>query len=102
MIGGGIYHVRNLEQLFAEISRCLAPGGFIVMYEYIGPAQCQPTARQVEAINTCIRLLPKKDWGRDLAQRRLSVASPEEASAILERSNGQLTLAGTGLTMPST
>ena len=84
VIAGGIHHIKNLEHLFEEIKRWLAPGGFFLMYEYIGPSQCQPTARQLEAINACIRLLPKKYRVRISAQRRLGVTTPEEALALLE------------------
>lgn len=83
VIGGGIHHISNLEGLFSEVSRCLAPNGVFLMYEYIGPAQCQPTERQVEAINACIHLLPKKYRVRISAQRELA-KSPEEVLALLE------------------
>jgi SAM-dependent methyltransferase len=84
VIAGGIHHISNLENLFSEVSRSLAPRGFLLMYEYIGPSQCQPTARQVEAINACIRLLPKKYRVRISAQRKLGVSTPEEALAAIE------------------
>jgi SAM-dependent methyltransferase len=84
VIAGGIHHITNLEHLFQEVSRSLTPGGLVLMYEYIGPSQCQPTARQVEAINACIRLLPKKYRLRISAQRKLGVTTPEEALSLLE------------------
>jgi SAM-dependent methyltransferase len=84
VIAGGIHHITNLERLFEEISRSLTPSGFLLMYEYIGPSQCQPTARQVEAINACIQLLPRRYRVRISAQRKLGVTTPEEALALLE------------------
>jgi SAM-dependent methyltransferase len=84
VIAGGIHHISNLENLFSEVSRSLAPRGFLLMYEYIGPSQCQPTARQVEAINACIRLLPKKYRVRISALQKLGVSTPEEALAAIE------------------
>jgi SAM-dependent methyltransferase len=85
VIAGGVHHISNLENLFSEVSRNLAPGGFMLMYEYIGPSQCQPTARQVEAINACIRLLPRKYRVRISAQQKLGVSTPEDALAAIER-----------------
>lgn len=87
VIAGGVHHISNLERLLEEITRSLTPGGFLLMYEYIGPSQCQPTARQVEAINACIRLLPKKYRVRISAQRKLGVTTPEEALALVEASD---------------
>lgn len=84
VIGSGIHHIFNLKGLFAEISRCLSPGGTFLMDEYIGPAQCQPTARQVEAINACIHLLPERYRVRVTAQRELGATSPDEALQILK------------------
>jgi SAM-dependent methyltransferase len=84
VIAGGVHHIRNLENLFAEVSRSLAPGGFALMYEYVGPSQCQPTARQVEAVNACIRLLPRKYRVKVAAQRALGLNTPGEALAAIE------------------
>jgi FkbM family methyltransferase len=84
VIAGGVHHISNLENLFSEVSRSLAPGGFLLMYEYIGPSQCQPTARQLEAINACIRLLPTKYRVRVSAQRKLGVRTLGEALAAVE------------------
>lgn len=84
VIAGGVHHIRNLENLFSEVSKNLAEGGLFLMYEYIGPSQCQPTARQLEAINACIRLLPTKYRVRISAQRKLGVNTPGEALAAIE------------------
>jgi SAM-dependent methyltransferase len=60
IVGEGIHHIDNLEALCAQIKNALAPGGVVCMWEYIGPNRCQPTSRQLEAINACIRLLPER------------------------------------------
>jgi SAM-dependent methyltransferase len=86
VIAGGIHHVSNLEHLFSEVSRSLTPGGFFLLYEYIGPSQCQRTMRQVEAINACIRLIPPKYRVRASAQAELGVRTPEEALSVMRHS----------------
>jgi 2-polyprenyl-3-methyl-5-hydroxy-6-metoxy-1,4-benzoquinol methylase len=87
VISGGIHHIKNLEQLFSEVSSHLTPNGIFLMYEYVGPSQCQPTQRQVEIINTCIRLIPPVYRVKISSQRELNAKNPEEALHIIQEKN---------------
>jgi SAM-dependent methyltransferase len=82
---GGVHHLSNLEHVFAEVRHHLAPGAPFMMYEYIGAARCQYTRRQVEAINSCIRLLPERLRVRISAQRELGIPSSTDAYDRLAR-----------------
>jgi SAM-dependent methyltransferase len=90
VFGGGIHHLSNLEHVFSEVARWLCPGAPFMMYEYIGPNRCQPTERQLEAINACIRLLPEKYRMRVSAQREMNVGSADEAMDILRRKRADM------------
>jgi SAM-dependent methyltransferase len=90
VFAGGVHHLSNLEHVFAELARWMPPGAPFMMYEYIGPNQCQPTARQLEAINACIRLLPEKYRLRVSAQRRLRAAGAEEGLQFLHRKRDEI------------
>ena len=78
-IAGGIHHISNLEHVFAEVARWLRPGAPLIMYEYIGPNQYQPTRRQLEAIKACIHLIPEKYRIHASAQRKLGLQSLDQA-----------------------
>ncbi|MEN3369779.1 MAG: hypothetical protein V7609_1922 [Verrucomicrobiota bacterium] len=53
-----IHHVINLEQLFANVVKCLKPGGLFIMLEYVGPSQFQFNDKTVQIINDLLALLP--------------------------------------------
>ncbi len=78
VVAGGIHHLTNLDHVFGEVGRCLKPGAPLVMWEYVGPNRCQATARQIEAINACIRLLPERYRLNLAAQRELGVTDMDE------------------------
>jgi ubiquinone/menaquinone biosynthesis C-methylase UbiE len=53
-----IHHVINLEQLFANVAKCLKPGGLFIMLEYVGASQFQFSDKVVQIINDILALLP--------------------------------------------
>jgi hypothetical protein len=53
------------------------------MWECVGPNRCQATARQMEAINPCIRLLPERYRLNLKAQRELGVTNMDEGYAAI-------------------
>lgn len=53
------HHFENLEHLFAEIHRALAPGGYCVLDEYVGPARFQWTDTQLALTRQLLGLLPR-------------------------------------------
>jgi 2-polyprenyl-3-methyl-5-hydroxy-6-metoxy-1,4-benzoquinol methylase len=53
-----IHHVINLEQLFANVAKCLEPGGLFIMLEYVGASQFQFSEKAVQIINDILALLP--------------------------------------------
>jgi len=59
-IYGAMHHFEALEPISGEIAQCLAPGGLLVVNEYVGPARFQFPERQKELANACLQLLPKR------------------------------------------
>ncbi len=48
---GALHHTTNLEDLLAKLERALAPNGYFVVVEFIGPNRFQWTDRQIEIAN---------------------------------------------------
>ncbi len=48
---GALHHTTNLEGLLAAVGRALAPNGYFVVVEFIGPNRFQWTDRQIEIAN---------------------------------------------------
>jgi len=90
VFAGGVHHLSNLEHVFSELANWMRPGAPFMLYEYIGPNKCQPSARQLEAINACIRLLPEKYRVRVSAQRELNLQGAEEVLDILRRRRAEV------------
>lgn len=57
---GALHHFRSLENVSREIAQSLAPGGLLILNEYVGPARFQFPERQKEIANLCLRLLPRR------------------------------------------
>src|SRR5579859_7438843 len=55
-----LHHVSNLRGLLAKVQAAMRPEGIFIFDEYVGPRRFQWSARQMEAINASLRLLP--DW----------------------------------------
>ena len=54
---GALHHTTNLESLLATVSRSLAPDGYFVVVEFIGPNRFQWTDRQIEIANRVLSVL---------------------------------------------
>lgn len=55
-----IHHLYNLEHIYQEIDRALAPGGLFIQAEYVGPNHFQLTKEQVDHINGLLNELEPK------------------------------------------
>lgn len=55
-----LHHVENLEHAFAEIDAALAPGGTLIVNEYVGPNRFQFSDRVLDLINELLRALPPR------------------------------------------
>lgn len=56
-----LHHFENLEELLQEkIPQWLAPGGILVLFEFIGATRFQWPERQLKAANDLLRSLPKE------------------------------------------
>jgi ubiquinone/menaquinone biosynthesis C-methylase UbiE len=96
VFASGIHHISNLEHVFRELARWMRLGAPFKMYEYLGPNRCQPTARQLEAINTCIRWLPERYGLRVSVQRRLGASGPDEVLQVLHRKREEMSPSKSG------
>lgn len=83
---GALHHFVNLEQVFAQLRRCLKPDGLLCFHEYVGPSRFQFPARQKEVVNLCLRLLPRRY--RRLSPEAVQVES--EKMAALESRAGSI------------
>lgn len=68
-----IHHVENLEGLFAQVARALAPGrGLFAIHEYVGPNRWQFTTAQMLITNGLLWLMPAR------LKRRVGAAPPKQ------------------------
>jgi len=54
---GALHHTTNLEDLLAKLEHVLAPNGYFVVVEFIGPNRFQWTDRQIEIANKVLNVL---------------------------------------------
>ena len=54
---GALHHATNLEGLLATMEQALAPNGYFVVVEFIGPNRFQWTDRQIEIANQVLSVL---------------------------------------------
>lgn len=54
---GALHHTTNLEELLATVERVLAPNGYFVVVEFIGPNRFQWSDRQIEITNQVLSAL---------------------------------------------
>ena len=54
------HHFSELEHVYSQVREALKPGGFFVLYEYVGPTQFQWTYEQLGIINDLLEILPAK------------------------------------------
>ena len=55
---GALHHIENLEHLFSEINRKLAPDGVFFANDYMGPSYMQWRPKQLALMNAVIQALP--------------------------------------------
>jgi SAM-dependent methyltransferase len=55
-----LHHVRRLEFVLDEVARALAPGGWLLVNEYVGPDRWQWTDAQLGAIAESLAGLPER------------------------------------------
>jgi 2-polyprenyl-3-methyl-5-hydroxy-6-metoxy-1,4-benzoquinol methylase len=55
-----LHHVFQLEHLLGQIRQTLKPGGFFVVYEYIGPSQMQFPRRDLQLADIFLKLIPDR------------------------------------------
>lgn len=54
---GALHHTTNLENLLAKLDCLLAPNGYFIVVEFIGPNRFQWTDRQIEIANQVLSVL---------------------------------------------
>ncbi len=57
---GSVHHFMKLEHIFHNVNKALKPDGIFFLNEYVGPSRFQWTDRQLEVINSILKILPKK------------------------------------------
>ncbi len=90
-----LHHVEELERLLESLVSTLAPGGRLVVYDYVGPSRFQWTDEQVQVCNAWLRRLPARyrrkrgyPWHYVLAKRAfdaLPFVGSDGAERWLER-----------------
>lgn len=55
-----VHHFKRLEHVFSEVKKTLKPGGYFFLHDFVGPAKFQWTDKQLNVINSILRLLPEK------------------------------------------
>ena len=55
-----LHHLENLEHVYSQIRRSLAPGGVFMFNEFVGPSRFQWTHLQLEMMNELLRALPER------------------------------------------
>jgi ubiquinone/menaquinone biosynthesis C-methylase UbiE len=74
-----LHHVFQLEHLLEQIKKTLKPGGFFVVYEYVGPSQMQFRQHHLQLADAFLKTIPEryrqKGGGPDIKQQapRLSL-----------------------------
>lgn len=53
-----LHHFEALEHVYAQLRRCLRPGGLLMFNEFVGPSRFQWTDLQLEHMNHLLRSLP--------------------------------------------
>lgn len=60
LVEHALHHFTPLREVLTRIERALKPTGLFVVNEFVGPTRFQWTARQVEAVDAVLTLLPKR------------------------------------------
>ena len=80
-----LHHFSPLEPLLQRVNKCLKPGGFLIVDEFVGPCRFQWTDRQLEIVNAMLAILPEKyrvnSWHDGIKRRHIK---PSRLSMILK------------------
>ena len=55
-----LHHFSPLETILLRLNRCLKPGGYLVLNDFVGPTKFQWTSRQLEIVNALLASFPPK------------------------------------------
>jgi ubiquinone/menaquinone biosynthesis C-methylase UbiE len=88
---GSLHHFSPVAEILHKVNRSLKPGGYVVVYDFVGPSRFQWTKRQVEIANFLLTILPvarKIEWdGKNLKKRVrcpgrlfMALSDPSEAA----------------------
>lgn len=87
-----LHHFRDVEGIVARVRAALAPGGLLILNDYVGPARLQWTATQLREANRVLRdVVPASHRQRFLSRQlkyrvsgpgrlRMYLADPSEAA----------------------
>jgi 2-polyprenyl-3-methyl-5-hydroxy-6-metoxy-1,4-benzoquinol methylase len=59
LFNSSLHHFKDISAILQKVQSNLAPGGLLVLNEYVGPDRFQWTADQLNIINESLLLLPK-------------------------------------------
>jgi SAM-dependent methyltransferase len=79
-----LHHFTDLDGTMALIARALAPGGLLIMDEYVGPSRFQWTGAQMRAASTLLAALPQQHRIQDDGQVKRRVIRPSRLSMRLD------------------
>lgn len=71
-----LHHVRELRPALAAVHRALAPGGVLILNEFVGPRQFQYPAAQVATVRALLAALPeslRQDTANGIVKREYVV-----------------------------
>lgn len=71
-----LHHIAALEQACHQVARCLRPGGWLFLNEYVGAPAFAFSARQIEAIRAAFALIPPELRRRPDADGTMRLALP--------------------------
>jgi ubiquinone/menaquinone biosynthesis C-methylase UbiE len=55
-----LHHLSPLNEILIKVNRCLKPGGFFIVNEFVGPTRFQWTDRQLQVIDGILSILPNR------------------------------------------
>jgi SAM-dependent methyltransferase len=88
---GALHHFFPMRSTLGKIKNLLKPGGLLVVNDFVGPSRFQWTARQLQAANAMLALIPeayKRCWPDGKIKKmiaapgrlRMKLADPSEAA----------------------
>ncbi len=83
-VNQSLHHCSPVSTVLARINRALKSDGLFFVNEFVGPCRFQWTARQLEAIEALLTLLPqsyRREWGT--GRVKTTVVRPSRLSMVL-------------------